>query len=232
MAISNTVTNLNEIVTILKNMGDKWEPVSPKLQIPFLEARCLAGQTMLDDMQSAIVFDNLKTKERATAFAPLNNLVRRVVAAADSCDMDETTVEKAYSIKNLIDGTNVGQANSRRKKSLEKAKTLLSEGETLPETPKARSVSKQAYDKRLENFKLLINLLTQAGNYATNQADLKLPALTAFAETLAAASEATDNAYKMLEIKREERNELISVEGNSGLTVKKVTAFEFVKLVD
>lgn len=243
MAVNDSVKNLGETIKILKNMGADWNPVHPKLLMPALENLHADAQAMTDAITAAVVLDNLKTKERLTAFAALNGLVRRVFAASECCEMDKTTVEKVETYKDLIDGTNIAKATALRKKKTKKAIALLPAGELLPDAAKTRSIAQLKYEERLANFKTLIVLLETAGNYTTNEADLSIAALKLFATSLALANQATDDAYNMLASKREERNQLffgeadsiafaldkakkqlISKEGKAGANLKKVTA--------
>lgn len=243
MAVNDSVKNLGETIKILKNMGADWNPVHPKLLIPALETLHADAEAMTEAIRAAVVFDNLKTKERLTAFAPLSALVRRVYAASECCEMDKTTVEKVETYKDLIDGTNIAKATALRKKKTKKAMALLPEGETLPDAAKTRSIAQLKYEERLANFKTLIVLLETAGNYTTNEADLSIAALKMFAASLTLANQATDDAYNMLASKREERNQLFfgetdsitfvmekakkqlfSREGKAGVNMKKFTA--------
>lgn len=243
MAVNDSVKNLGETIKILKNMGADWNPVHPKLLIPALETLHADAEAMTEAITAAVVFDNLKTKERLTAFASLNALVRRVYAASECCEMDKTTVEKVETYKDLIDGTNIAKATALRKKKTKKAMALLPEGETLPDAAKTRSIAQLKYEERLANFKTLIVLLETAGNYATNEADLSIAALKTMAASLALANQATDDAYNTLASKREERNQLFfgetdsidfvmekakkqlfSKEGKAGANMKKMAA--------
>ncbi len=243
MAVNDSVKNLGETIKILKNMGADWNPVHPKLLIPALETLHTDAEAMTEAITAAIVFDTLKTKERLTAFAPLNALVRRVLAASECCEMDKTTIEKVKTYKDLIDGTNIAKATALRKKKTEKAIALLPEGETLPDAAKTRSIAQLKYEERLANFKTLIVLLETAGNYTTNEADLSIAALKSFATSLSLANQTTDDAYNMLASKREVRNQLFfgeadsiafalektkkqlfSKEGKAGANMKKMTA--------
>jgi hypothetical protein len=70
------------------------------------------------------------------------------------------------------------------------------EGVDLPEPQKNYSVSQLSFEVRLSNFKKIISLIEEAGNYATNQSDLSIDALKAFTQTLVDAN----NATKMLTI--------------------------------
>ena len=109
-----------------------------------------------------------------------------------------------------------------------------------------RTVSRLAYNLRYDNFENLITLLTTAGTYKTNVADLSIAALNALLDRLAAANKATNDADKAWSNAADARNaalcsktdsicsvvadikmELISMETKLGATYKKVVEIKF-----
>lgn len=245
---AKNVPNLLSVIDILAELGPKWNPILDSLTIDVLKARHAAADALLDNYSTAFSYDQLKTDERAKVYKPLNDVVRRLYAAAQACKMTPTTIEKVKTFKDVIDGTNIGQAAAKREKEEEKAKAKLIEGESVPETPKKRSVSEQSYDERFNNFKQLVNFLTTSGEYKTNEPDLTLKALNIFLDNLAAANKLTNDADKALaNIKavrdnilsgdqnsiladvRDIKLHLITMEGKKGTTYKKVIDFDFIK---
>ena len=243
---AKNVPNFLEVIDILTELGSKWNPVLDSLTISALKTRHAAADALLNDYSTAFSFDQLKTDERVKAYASLNNLVKRIYAAAQACKMTFSTVEKIKILKDLIDGMNIGQANAKRNKKEEKAKANLAEGEVAPEMPKMRSVSQQSFEERFDNFKQLIVLLTTSGEYKTNEPELTIEGLNTFLNTLATANKATNNADKALSEMRTTRDNILSGEENSilsdlkdiknhlivmetkqGITYKKVTALKF-----
>lgn len=242
------VSKFMDIIDILEAMGTEWKPIDEQLLVANLKARHAAGKTVLDDIGTASAFSQLKTAEREKAYQPLNPLVKRIYAAAKACKMEVTTIEKVKTLKDLIDGTNINQATAKVRREEKKARALLPEGAELPETPKARSVAKQAYEERYDNFKKLITLLTVSENYKTHEAELTTDAMNTLLTAMSAANKVTNDADKALATKRAERDatisgktdsilsdikdikdQLISKEGNSGVTYKKVTAIKLLK---
>jgi hypothetical protein len=246
------VAQFKEVTQILKNLNGKWNPVNAKLVIPNLDNRLTNCQIKLDELDKAVSIDKIKTMERATTYEPLNDLVRRVIAAMRSCEMETSIIDRGKTLKDLIDGQNVSATSQKRKSEAKKAKMIaITEGVDLPEPTKNYSVSQLSYEVRLSNFKKIISLIEEAGNYATNQTDLSIDALKAFTQTLVDANNATNDAYDLLTIKRQERNdafygdsdsinavfgliknELESIETKQGTNYKKVADFKFVKYSD
>ena len=249
---AKNVAMFKEVIIILTNMNGKWNPVNDKLKLPNLAGIHVACDTKLSVVNDAIAADKIKTAARASAYDPLNMLVRRVVAAMKSCEMDAAVIDRAKSVKDLIDGLNVNlMAAKRRREAVKRELLLVTEGGVVPEAPKTHSVSQQSFDEKLSNFKKLIALLDTAGNYATNQPDLSIVALNAFADTLSVANHETNDAYDLLDIQRRERNEMLygdtnsidsivalikneleSVESKQGTNYKKAIAYRFVKVND
>lgn len=248
---ANTVPQFAEVLGILKGLKDTWNPVNEQLYLVHLQARYDAAQPVLDAYELAFELDKLKTAERIKVYESLNSLVQRILAAATSCKMTASTIEQIKTYKNVVDGSNVAQANAKQQEKIVKIKALIAAGETPSDTSKARSVSKQTYDLRYDNFKRLLTLLTAAGNYKTNVPDLTLEALNTYLGILATANAATNNADKDLTDKRNDRDaclcnstdsicaivkdikaELISIEGKTGDNYKKVTALQFMSVKD
>ncbi|MBL7816222.1 MAG: hypothetical protein JNL70_14480 [Saprospiraceae bacterium] len=205
-----------DIINILEAIElGKWNPVNPNLSILSLKERHARAQTIVDNYERIFEIDKIKTTEREAAYASLNTLVQRIYAAAISCQMSPPTLEQIKIYKDLIDGNNAAQVAAERKReekkakealekaALEKAATRSIEAETNSDESdnestetKKRSVSKQAYELRYDNFKRLINLLTVAETYKTHLPDLTLDALNLFLDKLAAANKATNDADK------------------------------------
>lgn len=226
---ANVIPQFAKVIGILEELKTNWNPINDQLTIEQLKARHEAAKPFVDSFNVAFEFDKIKTSEREKAYLPLNSLLQRIVAAATNCKMDATIVEQVKTYKSLIDGTNVGQATAKREEKKEKLKATLAEGENLPEN-NARSVSKQTYDLRFENFKRLITLLTTAGTYKTNVPDLTLAALNDYADTLAAANTATAAANEVWAQKLKERNACLSAKEDSILSVVKDIKTELVSM--
>jgi hypothetical protein len=240
---------LGDIIKIAEDLGTDWRPLDPNLTLANLIVRKNGIQTFHDACNTAAAFDKIKTDERALAYLPLNPLVVRVLAMARRCQMSQAIIDQVQVYKELIDGTNVTIRAARRKKKAEKEKQKTAIGDPEPDTTKPRSVSQQAFDDRLKNFKLMIVLLTTAGTYQTNVKDLSIEALAAFAVTLKTANDATDAADAVLSTKNDERaayirsktdsvgslikdvkEELLTIEGKAGDNYKKAVAVKFMPL--
>ena len=253
---AKNVSQFKEIFKTLINMGAKWNPANKKLKMEALVARHTVCEKVLSELSLALALDKQKTAERLNVYEPLNDIVRRALAAAICCEVDDSAIERAQTLKNLIDGTNVSQASAKRAKEAKLRKAMvLTVGEdgvgntdAVPLTPKNYSVSRMAYDTRLHNFKQFIVTLETAGKYETNEADLKLTALNALADALTVANDATNDAWNLANNKRDERNvlffgvknsmlhdiklikkQLESSESKDGPNYKKVADYTFIK---
>jgi hypothetical protein len=255
---ATTVPNFLDVIGILIALNEGWNPVDENLLLVNLNKRHAAAKSVMDNLDVAIEFDKIKTSEREAAYAPLNPIVQRVLAAAKSCKMDVATIDDIETYKSLIDGNNVIQLEAKKEAKIkrEEKKAFKLTGVKLErvaatEEEDKRSVSQQAYDLRYDNFKRLITLLTTAGTYKTNVQDLTLDALNAFLGRLEAANKATnaaDVAWKsacnardaalcaetdsICSTVKDIKAELISMEGSQGVNYKKVTAIKFMKTKD
>jgi hypothetical protein len=245
-----------------------WNPINLLLSILSLKERYDRCVGIVAAYDTIFEFDKIKTSERVAAYAPLNPLVQRVYAAASNCGMAPATLELIKTYKDVIDGSNVAQLAAERarqakkgkealeKAALEKRATRLSEettatDESINDTADTnkRSVSRQTYELRYENFKRLINLLTVSEVYKTNLPDLTLDALNLFLGKLAAANKATNDADKawadavsnrdaclqgpedsVYSVVRDIKTELIGMETKSGANYKKVVELTIVSV--
>jgi hypothetical protein len=253
-----TIPNFFSVIDILSDLGVEWNPIDTNLSVPNLKVRHDAAQLVMDALKVATEFDKIKTSERETAYAPLNGLLQRILAAATACKMDAATLEDVSLYKDLIDGGNVNKLAARKEAKIKKeekkafkltgvkpVRTMLTEDDDK------RTVSRMAYTLRYDNFKNLITLLTTAGTYKTNVADLTLDALNAYLNRLEMANKATNDANKAWENACDARNaalcaktdsicstvndikvELISMEKKSGPNYKKVVAIKFMDVKD
>jgi hypothetical protein len=240
---------LNEVIKIAQDLKDDWQPLDPNLTVANMFIKKAGIKPLHDAIDAADAVDKLKTKHRAKAYNSLNSVVMRVTAMSKRCKMDATTIDQVQTYKDLVDGSNVAKVAKQRIKKAEKvAKTnVLAVADTEP--TKQRSVSKQAFEDRLTNFKLMIGHLTADGTYKTNVKDLTIEALNAYVAVLEAANTATDEADKFLSTKITERSnyirsktdsvgslikdakeELLVIEGSTGENFKKMKAIKFMPL--
>ena len=91
------------------------------------------------------------------------------------------------------------------KKTEEEKKVAADAGKEIVEI----STSQMSYDSRLDNFDKLIKLLSSVSQYAPNEADLKITALTALYTDLKAKNLAVINAETPLNNARISRNDVM-----------------------
>ena len=253
---TTTVPNFLDVIDILVELGVAWNPIDTNLSIPMLKARHAAAKVVMEAFKVANEFDKIKTSEREAAYAPLNGLVQRVLAAANACKMDAATIADILIYKDLIDGGNVNKLAARKEAKLKREEkkifklTGVKPVRAAPtEEDDKRTVARLGYGLRYDNFKNLITLLTTAGTYKTNVADLSIDALNAYLNQLEVADKATNDADKAWSMAAQARKatlcgetdsicstvndikmELVSMEKKSGPTYKKVAAVKFMPI--
>ena len=126
---------------------------------------------------------------RRAVYDKLNPLVRSAMGILKSSDgVSETTINDANTLAKKITGTN----RSPKKKN----DTLAERGNNAAEpTEQSHSVSQQSFDMRLANFNDFISILQATPQYAPNEADIQVMALTAFAQTLAATNNTVNETF-------------------------------------
>jgi hypothetical protein len=102
--------------------------------------------------------------------------------------VSETTINDANSLAKKITGTN----RAPKKKN---GNTPENGNEATEPTEQSHSVSQQSFDMRLANFNDFISILQATPQYAPNEADIQVTALTAFAQTLAATNNTVNETF-------------------------------------
>lgn len=134
------------------------------------------------------------------AFKPLDKLVTRLGNALKASDTTTEVNDAATTIIRKLQGR---RANP--KKTDEEKKTAADAGNEITEI----STSQMSYDNRLDNLDKLIKMLASIPQYAPNEAELKITALTTLYNDLKAKNTAVTTAEIPLNNARISRNNLL-----------------------
>ena len=137
---------------------------------------------------------------REAAFQPLSKLVTRIMNALKAADTTQQVDESAQTLVRKLQGR-----RASAKLTEEEKKVMAGQGKEQKEI----SASQLSYDSRLDNFDKLIKLLTSITQYAPNEADLKVTALTTLLTDLKAKNTAVITATTPLSNARISRNDIL-----------------------
>ena len=177
---AKNVANFEDLISFCTAYGAADNPVNPSLHLAGLNTLFTNANAALQDVRSKkISFDNA-TSLRQEAFKDLKALATRVVNALAVSGVSKPVLADAKTINRKIQGG--------------KRKPLPPPNPGEP-TPVQISNSRQSYDSLIDNFALIIQLVSQQPSYAPNEAALQVTGLNTKLNALQAANTSVANAY-------------------------------------
>lgn len=218
---AKNVANIDELVSLVTSMGPLYNPSKASLKVPALQTLSGNARIQLSAVNIAISGVKNTTAARDVSFSGLSKYVARVANAVKATDTSEQLDVKVSEIVRKITGKRVAP-----KKTEEEKAALESKGEKVKE----KSSSQMSYDSRLNNFDMLIKLVSGIPLYNPNEADLKVAALTVFYNDLKAKHAACIAAEITLKNARMSRDTLF-YKPNTGLVDTALDIKTYIKSV-
>ncbi len=160
---AKNIANFQNLISFCQGYGTTYNPVKESLKIPQLQALYTLANEKLNATKTQKTLFDKATNERKTAFQNLKPLATKVVNALAVSGADNLAVANAKSVNKKIQGSSSKKTTSDTTKKEESTKTI--------------STSQQSYDRQMDHFANLMEVLNQNSNYAPNEADLKIPVL-------------------------------------------------------
>jgi hypothetical protein len=200
------VANLEKLIAIATSMGEAYNPNRADLKLPALKAQLELAKEALSAISalSSIELEYRKAvSARETAFKPFTQMATRISNALNASGTTPEFDNQCMTIIRKLLGK-----RATRKLTDEELKQTEAEGKD----PKQISSAQTSFDSKVENFERVIKMLASAPEYAPNEADLKIEALTAYLETLTTANNNVINAAVQLNKARTRRDEILYTE--------------------
>lgn len=194
------VYNLEILNSSIAGFGAAYNPAKASIKAAALVTLATTTRTQFATEKGLMPAYTLAVAAREVAFEPLPKLMTRVLASIKSSTTTDRLDENINSLIKIIKGSNTAP-----KKTDEEKAALAAEGKSTKEI----STSRQSYESRVENLELLIKYLAGIPQYAPNEADLKVTALTTLAADLKAKNTAVIAAQTPLSNARIARNALL-----------------------
>ncbi|MBW8333624.1 MAG: hypothetical protein K0M40_16470 [Prolixibacteraceae bacterium] len=137
---------------------------------------------------------------RGMVFKPFRKLVTRIGSAVKASGVSKQTKEQVAAIIRKLQGR-----RATPKMTDEEKQAALAAGKKIVEV----SSSQMSIDSQLENFDKLIKLLASIPEYAPNESELTVAALTALYEDMFAKNAAVINAEIPVSNLRISRNDIL-----------------------
>jgi hypothetical protein len=182
-------------------------PPNPKLTIAALNTQYTAALAAVQDAGDKLGPYKVAIGARQLAYEALSALVMR----------SRNVLKAAGASRQILDNveTGVRKVLGRRKTAKPKASKAApagaaAESNTPPaETDNSHSASQTSFENQLGNFRGLLAIYASVPDYKPNDASLKLPALTAFADDLHAKNNAVSATFVPLTQARGLRDQLL-----------------------
>lgn len=190
---AKNIANLQDLISFCQGYGAVYNPTKSSLTIASLQTLYQTSLTSLNTAKTQKTsFDNA-TNERRNAFVPLKPLATKIVNAFAVSGVDTLAVANAKTVNKKLQG------------SSKKPATVATETPTTT----GISTSQQSYDRLIDHFANLIEVLQQNTLYNPNENDLKVTALQAKLTELQTKNSNLINAYTQYSNAMIQRNQIL-----------------------
>ena len=162
---AKNIANFQDLISFCEGYGATYNPTKESLKIPQLQALYQEAQNKLNEAKTQKSAFNNATNERRNAFSNLKPLSTKIVNAFAVSGADALAVSNAKSVNKKLQGS------TSKKEAEPTAKTETTE------VAKTISTSQQSYDRLIDHFANMIQVLEQNTVYAPNEEDLKVETL-------------------------------------------------------
>ena len=197
---NRNAANFDKLIINCTSYGITYNPNKAALKIVAMQAQAIAAKNSLTTVNALTPAYKNAVSARVAAFKPFDKLITRVNNALKASDTTQEVDDSAKTIVRKLQGR-----RATAKATEEEKKIASDAGKEIVEI----STSQMSYDSRLDNFDKLIKLLSSVSQYAPNEADLKITALTALYTDLKAKNLAVINAETPLNNARIARNDVM-----------------------
>lgn len=192
---AKNVANFEELIVNCQSFDTAYNPVNDLIKIPQLQTLHTEAQNAIDQVHTSRSAFILTTNQRQTEFSDLKPLATKIINALSASGADKLAVIDAKTINRKIQG----------KSSTPKT----NDNEEGQEIQRAVSTSQQSYDKQIDHFSALVELLSQVTQYNPNETDLQITSLRTKLEQMKAINTQHINSYTELSKMLIERNQIL-----------------------
>jgi hypothetical protein len=232
------VANFEDLISFCSGYGDRYNPSKSDITISALSHLFDEAQNKIAKVTTAKNDFDYFTGVRQTKFFPLKPLATRIINALDASGALDTVIKDGKTINRKLQGSRASAA--KPKANLENPEEKI---------PKTISTSQQSFDRLIDSFNQLIDLVKAESNYNPNENELKVDNLILLHSELKQANSAVIEKYTIYSNSRIDRNETLynavnsltktaldvkkyvkSVFGASSPQYKQISSLKFIKL--
>ena len=212
------LAHFEDLIAYCQSYGTDYNPSNVLLTIAQLQASYAAVQNIVNSFKAHKTAFDHAINLRRSAFEDIKPLATRIINALIVSGTSAFTIQDAKGVNKKLQGT-------RPKKVTVDADTT-----DMALIPKTISTSQQSYDRIIDHFANLIQILLQTTEYNPNENDLKIPQLQAKLTELENTRTAWINAHTTYSNAIRDRNHLL-YNGDTGLTTTAQKVKMYVKSI-
>lgn len=233
---AKNVANFQDLISFCQGYGSVYNPTKDSLKITQLQSLYQTANEKLTSVKTAKTsFDNA-TNDRKNNFSDLKPFATKIINAFAVSGADNLAVADAKTVNKKLQGSSSKNANA-----------VNSNNENLT-TANSISTSQQSYDRLIDHFANLIQVLEQNPAYNPNETELQVASLQTKLGVLQTKNTNLINSYTQYSNTMIDRNQTLynpltgltqtakevklyvkSIFGASSPQYKQVSAIEFTK---
>jgi hypothetical protein len=192
---AKNIANFQDLISFCQGYGTTYNPSRQSLTIADILSQYQTAIEKLHNVKSHKTGFDYASNDRRNEFEGFRPFTTRILNAFIVSGADKLAIEDAKGINKKIKGI-----RATPKKETE---------DPEKETPKTISTAQQSYDRLIDHFANLIQLLQQSNYYSPNEEDLKLTALQNKMANMQAKNTQLIDAYTQYSNAIIERNQIL-----------------------
>jgi hypothetical protein len=209
---AKNVANFEDLISFCTAYGSNYNPTKTTITLQALTDLFALSQSKIATVTTTKNAFDYVTGIRQTKFAPLKPLATKIINALSATDALDTVIKDAKTINRKLQGS----------RSTSSTATASPENTASTNTI---STSQQSYDRLIDSFNRLVDLVNAETNYNPNESDLRVNTLNTVLTDLQTANTAVITKYTDYSNARIDRNSTLYNEQNglieTALDVKK-----------
>ncbi|MBI4945382.1 MAG: hypothetical protein HY840_03155, partial [Bacteroidetes bacterium] len=215
---AKNVASFSKLLVGVQSYGASYAPSAPEIAATALQTKNAALDPVIQSVTNAVSPHKNAVNVRQAAFNPMSKLVTRMENALKGCGAAKKEITDGIGFAKKIKGERIDTKHALDAfiDSTHKAGTPVDSTPTTDVTHDElieHSVSQMSFDNRIQNFKKLVSFLSGITKYNPNEADLKIAALTTYANSLQPLNNAVNTAFITLYKARTNRDKQLYAEG-------------------
>jgi hypothetical protein len=180
---AKNIANFQDLISFCQGYGSVYNPTKSSLKIIELQSLYQLAQDKLDNAKTQKTAFDIATNDRRNSFSNLKPLATKIINAFSVSGVDTSAIANAKTVNKKLQGTT-------------KKAVLVASATPETSTPaNSISTSQQSYDRLIDHFANLIQVLVQNTLYAPNEVELQVTSLQSKLTDLQSKNTSLINSY-------------------------------------